>query len=377
MIMSALVLSMTACGNNSADDDDDDDDDDGKKVTFEMDKIPFEKDDGSEEEKTTATTTVTEENEPTDDDENSDDEDKIGPTGPSDSPLPPEDDEDEKTEEQPNIQSNTIPDGPVKPTKRTQYTVYSSDYEDFLDGYLTLDELCAKSESYNGKFEDTIEYTSDGYIVKTRLDYPDYGMSMDFVSTFNNRGELVHQKETTFDSSNPDGAVTFDGSFVQQHFKEGTVQGNPYTSEMEVTSDGKIKSFNITQQEVTANHECVASSDWAIVHQNDCTIFYNDTTCEVYNTETRQNTTVLERGYFEAIFYNENGKIESIYRYNNTWDDGVDTNGNSHTDIREYVDYAIENDFGLYSAEWTYDKNGNVLSVRNTMKNTYTFYLYE
>ncbi len=268
-----------------------------------------------------------------------------------------------------------LPGGSVNPSHRTEYTVSYSVYQDYLEGLCTLEELCATSDSYGLTSNQTIEYTDGGYVVNARYDIPANGTSMDFVMTFNNRGELIHQTETTYDSQNPDGAVTFDGDFAQLHFDEGTVQGSSYTSEMEVSPEGKIISMNSPQYKLAVNHNCVVASGYSVVHEDDRTIFYWPATCEVYNAETRENLTVLKCGVFEAILYNEDGKIESIYCYNNSWSNGTAPDGKTYATIQEYLDADMSNGWGRYIAEWTYDSNGNVLTI--TDYNTCTFYLYE
>ncbi len=346
LVMSALALSLTACGESEKSAD-------SSAVTI---TTIAKEDDVSE--ATTTTSAVTEddsENETTTstEEETKPDEEEIG-----------------------------LPDGPVNPTYRTEYSVPYSDYQDYLEGLCTLEELCAISDSYSATSNQTIEHTDEGYVVTARYDIPANGTSMDFVMTFNNRGELIHKTETTYNSQNPDGVVTFDGDFVQQHFKEGYApnyyysgDNGYYSGEMEVSADGKTMTVNLTQGNLAVNHECIVAEGYAVVHEDDCTIFYWPSTCEVFNAETRENSTVIERGVFEAILYNEDGKIESIYCYNNTWDDGIAPDGKTYATIQEYLDADINNKWGRYTAEWTYDSNGNVLTL--TDYDTFTFYLYE
>lgn len=345
LLISALMLSMTACGES----DKTTDSDDSSGVTT----TTIAKEDDVSEATTTTTSTVTE------------DDGKEETTTSTEEETKPD-------------EEIGLPDGPVNPTLRTSYTVTLVDYESFINGSLTLEELCAKSSL---TYDEAIEYTEQGYITTARYDNAMEGISHDSIITYNHKGEIVHLKDTGFDAQNPDGIVILDADYVQDHFKEGSIYGTPI-SDLEATSDGTIASFieeSAMKKALGLNHVCIAGDlITGVVHEDNRTIIYVPETCDVFNVETRENSTAIANGCFEMITYNSDGKIEAFYcNSSNKIHNGIDNEGNSYATIQEYADYVISKDINglLRIAEWTYDENGNLLSVKT--EESFKFYLYE
>lgn len=379
LIMSALALSITACGENEKSLKSKDSVEVTTTTNTREDDVPetttTEKEDDISEATTTATSSTTEA------------EDK--------NEMPVELEVEEETI--PEKVEVSLPDGPVNPTLRTSYTVTYEDYENFANGSCTLEELCANSSE---TYDEAIEYTAQGYTTTSRVEDVTTGQFTDIIFTYNNKGEKVHQKVTFFDGQSSEGFLIVDADYVQEHFKEGYFVDGVY-SLLNSTSDEKIASF-IDSDISIDDHNCARSNSntiTAVVHENNCTIIYDPTTISVNNSEY---STTLRSNYFEMITYNSDGRIESISYSLNNLRNGVDINGNSHTTIQSYVNSIIGEDTSVidpknnfledsrayYKAvmigdnnglicekKWTYDKNGNLLSVKSSAG--VTFYLYE
>lgn len=296
-----------------------------------------------------------------------------GYSGPTDAVETPTEKEDKPSE------GGALKDGPVNPTHRKMYLMDSTMYNGFIDGTYPLEKVEAfYKENGVAISEEKIEYTDNGYVVyMTAMDMDD-SAAVDTVTTYNDRGEMVHITRTRFDSKNPDGKVILEADYVQEHFNGGIENGTEYVAGIEVDSKGRISSINEILSYNNGHNSCnIYGKDMAVLNEKNRTIIYDATTCDVYNLETRENFTALKTAKFEMITYNSEGKIEAIYynSHSEKLENGKDENGKSFVDIRDYIEYLIENDTIKLTASWTYDKNGNVLSKYND--GIYTVYIYE
>lgn len=287
---------------------------------------------------------------------------------PTNSQIDPPTDTDEKvtTEEESTKETIFLTDGPKNPTHRKVYEVPSIFGDYIANGEFTLDELLEEDPRVFMS-EEKIEYTDQGYIVTSTYNNSEQGLSVDRIVTYNSSGEIVHIKRTRFDSENPEGVVSCDVDYAQCHAYGGVDEyvGN-CTSDIEVDSEGKIVCINKVDSNfyTTNSHNgCCVHDGMDVVQEKNRTIFYDATTCDIFDVESRKNYTVLKNGYFEMISYNSDGKIESI-SYASGFEDGKDSEGNTYDSINEYVDYAINEGNKVYTeVEWIYDKNGNILMI--------------
>ncbi len=325
-----------------------------------------------ENDKTETETTIKEEIDTTE--KNSVEEDQAGVSGPGDE-VPREEVSTQNDSDKRN-EISFLPDGPKNPTYRKTYVVSDYEYNNLVNGSCTLDELESGYSSSVIVAEEKIEYTDQGYVATSTTDALVLGLSIDSVLTYNNRGEVVHATNTLFSSEYPNGMISYDADLVQDHFKGGFADNENYLDCIEVTSDGKIASVNGFYHELSREHACyLMCGNIAAIHEDDRTILYDPTTCDVYDVESRKNYTALANGTFEIINYNSDGKIESIYGCSGGLIEGKDTDGNSYTSIQDYIDYATTNNDIHQNAKWTYDKNGNLLMIEG--KDGYILYVYE
>ena len=293
-----------------------------------------------------------------------------GYSGPTDAVETPTEKEEKPSE------GDALKDGPVNPTHRKMYLMDSTMYNGFMEGTYTIEMV----EEYYKEVgmsisEEKIEYIDNGYIVSYTINDSQYGISHDIVTTYNNRGEVVHATTTEYSKDYPDGYMILEADYVQLHFNGGKRDKQKYRPGIELTSDGKISVINECDNSFSAEHKCEMPHG-AVTHEDNRTIIYNSSTCEIYDVTTRENKTVLESGDFEVITYNENGKIESVFHSNTYLGNGKDNEGNSYTRIQDYVDYLSNDEYGtIETARWTYDKNGNVLTYY--ANGIYTVYIYE
>ena len=248
---------------------------------------------------------------------------------------------------------------------------------DILDGEYTFDKLL-EIDPRVSMYEQKIEYTDQGYFTTSTYNNSNQGISVDSVVTYNSRGEIVHIKRTRFDSENPDGVVFYDVNYAQCHAYGGFDESvGDCTADIEIDLEGKIVSINKVDSNfyTTNSHNiCCVQEGYSVIQENNRTIFYDATTCDIFDLESRENYTVLKNGYFEMISYNSDGKIESI-RWPKGLKDGKDSEGNTYDSINEYVDYAINADNEVYTeVEWIYDKNGNILMIKG--KDYDVYYVY-
>lgn len=285
------------------------------------------------------------------------------------------------TEETESVEETTtevtvLKDGPKNPTYRKVYSMPYSAYDYVLNGKYTLDEIIEMGFINSSVYEEKIEYTENGYITTTTYNDIQQGVSIDSVTTYNKRGEIINIKETTFNKDNPDGVVDVDIDFAQNHYCSGVIRGVNCTADIEVDSEGKIVSINKIWREFGTryDHGCGLVDAGAVLQEDNRTIFYDDATCEVYDVESRENFIVLENGSFEMINYNSDGKIDSI-SYVSGFKNGKDLEGNTYVSFKEYMDKVINEGKKVdVQVEWLYDKNGNILMIKQ--KDTYTIYVY-
>lgn len=258
----------------------------------------------------------------------------------------------------------------------------------------------------NVTFEETIEYHDDGSYTVTRPLYGDT-FSVDCVTTYSKRGEVIGYNMRYYDSQYPDGvdgrhmsfvmgypveAIDDDGQVATDCIAEGTTVVNGDKVEMSMFENAGI----VLNQNAYANGiaqtlddfhvrtiydlpnrtlrsldiSSISDLKWGSEYKDNETLIYAYYDVDCYDTKARKNTTRPVYVSIDDIKYNDKGMVESIETY---W-----TNTES-----KLVELAPDNLGAVQSEEYvhyTYDSDGNLVREegRSPSKPYYTYtYVYE